>query len=325
MKPFFAPLALVIASVTLLTPTGVNADEISIRAIGFLPKNHPVMAQAPVWVEQVNSALKGKFNIKYIGGPEVIPALQQAEAVGKGVIDIVMVPTAFYQSQLPEASAFSLSRKSSAEEREPGGLYDVMAKRHEALNMHYIGRVHYGNFYLWTKDKIPNLEGLKGVKLRTTALYDRFMKRLGAIPVTVPETETYTALEGGTVNGMGWPVSGPRERGWTKIVKNVIDLPFYSASNVLILMNQEKWKALPPDVQAKLTEITVAFEPKMVKHFKDAENVEWAELQKAGVNRIKFSDAENRKYIDAAYDVEWENLATKMPDRVAELRRLTGN
>jgi hypothetical protein len=55
------------------------------------------------------------------------------------------------------------------------------------------------------------------------------------------------------------------------------------------------------------------------------ENVEWAELQKAGVSRIRFSDAENKKYIDAAYDVEWENLATKMPDRVAELRRLTGN
>lgn len=325
MKRFFAPLAVIAASATLLMSSGANADEISVRAIGFLPKNHPVMAQASVWVEQVNSALKGKLSVKYIGGPEVIPALQQAEAVGKGVIDVAMVPTAFYQSQLPEASAFSLSRKSAAEEREPGGLYDVMVKRHEALNLRYVGRVHYGNFYLWTKDKVASLDGLKGVKLRTTALYDRFMRRLGAIPVTVPEAETYTALEGGTVNGMGWPVSGPRERGWTKVVKNVIDLPFYSASNVLILMNQGKWKSLPPDVQAKLIEVTAAFEPKMVQHFKNAENAEWTELQKVGVTRIKFSAAENKKYLDAAYDVEWENLATKLPDRVAELRRLTGN
>jgi TRAP-type C4-dicarboxylate transport system substrate-binding protein len=141
----------------------------------------------------------------------------------------------------------------------------------------------------------------------------------------VPEGETYTALEGGTVSGMGWPVSGPRERGWTKVVKNVIDLPFYSASNVLILMNLDKWKALSPSTQAKMIELTAAFEPKMVQHFKDAETVEWVELQKAGVTRIKFSDAENKKYIDAAYDVEWEYLATKLPDRVAELRRLTGN
>lgn len=325
MKQFFAPLAIIVASVTLLMPSGANADEISIRAVGFLPKNHPVMAQAPVWVEQVNNALKGKLNVKYIGGPEIIPSLEQSEAVAKGVIDIAMVPSAFYQSQLPEASVFSLSRKSAAEERAPGGLYDYMVKRHEALNLHYIGRVHYGNFYLWTTDKITSLDGFKGVRLRTTALYDRFMRRLGAIPVTIPETETYTALEGGTVAGMGWPVSGPRERGWTKIVKNVIDLPFYSASNVLILMNQEKWKTLPPDVQAKLIEVTAAFEPKMVQHFKDAENAEWVELQKVGVVRIKFSDAENKKYLNAAYDVEWENLATKMPDRVSELRRLTGN
>jgi TRAP-type transport system periplasmic protein len=325
MKRIVAPLAVIAASAALVMSSPLRAEEISVRAIGFLPKNHPVMAQAQPWVDGINGALKGKLNVKYVGGPEVIPALQQAEAATKGVIDIVMVPTAFYQSQLPEASAFSLSRKTVEEERQPGGLYDVMVKRHEALNLHYIGRVHYGNFYLWTKDKVAGIDGLKGVKLRTTALYDRFMRRIGAIPVTVPEGETYTALEGGTVGGMGWPVSGPRERGWTKIVKNVIDLPFYSASNVLILMNQEKWKTLPPDVQAKVIEMTALFEPKMVKHFKDAENVEWAELQKVGVSRIKFSDAENKKYLDAAYDVEWENLVTKVPERVTELRRLTGN
>ena len=323
MKRFVA--SLMVAASAAVLPASVRADEVSLRAIGFLPKNHPVMAEVQVWVDAVNSALKGEVNVKYIGGPEIIPSLQQAEAVGKGVIDIAMVPTAFYQSQLPEASAFSLSRKTVTEEREPGGLYDVMVKRHEALNMRYIGRIHYGNFYLWTKDKITTLDGLKGVKLRTTALYDRFMRRVGAIPVTVPEGETYTALEGGTVSGMGWPVSGPRERGWTKVVKNVIDLPFYSASNVLILMNLDKWKALSPSAQAKIIELTAAFEPKMVQHFKDAETAEWVELQKAGVTRIKFTDAENKKYIDAAYDVEWEYLATKLPDRVAELRRLTGN
>lgn len=323
MNRFIAPLAII--GVSLLVTQAASAEEVALRAIGFLPKNHPVMAQAPVWVEQINAALKGKLNVRYIGGPEIMPGLQQAEAASKGVIDIVMVPTAYYQSQLPEASAFSLSRKSATEEREPGGFYDAMVKRHETLNIRYIGRVHYGNFYIWTKDKVATIDGLKGVKLRTTALYDRFMKRLGAIPVTVPEAETYTAIEGGTVSGIGWPVSGPRERGWTKVIKNVIDLPFYSASNVLIVMNQDKWKALPPDVQAKVIEVTAAFEPKMVKHFKDAENAEWAELQKLGVARNKFSDAENKKYLDAANDVEWENLATKLPDRVAELRRLTGN
>ena len=101
-----------VAASAAVRPASARADEVSLRAIGFLPKNHPVMAEVQVWVDAVNSALKGEVNVKYIGGPEIIPSLQQAEAVGKGVIDIAMVPTAFYQSQLPEASAFSLSRKS---------------------------------------------------------------------------------------------------------------------------------------------------------------------------------------------------------------------
>ncbi len=320
----FASLVIAVCS-TFVSWAPAHADEVTLRAIGFLPKNHPLMAQEQVWVDQINAALKGKLRINYIGGPEVIPGLQQAEAVGKGVIDIAFDPTAYYQSQLPEAAAFVLSRKTPTEERAPGGFYDLMVKRHEQLNIRYLGRALYASFYLWTKDKVTRLEDLRGMKMRTTALYDRFMKGLGAVPVTIPEGETYTALEGGTVSGLGWPVSGLRARGWTKVIRHAIDLPFYAANNIVIIMNLDKWKALPPDVQAKVIEVTAAFEPKMVKYYKDAEAAEWAELDKAGVSRIRFSEAENRKYVSTAYEVEWQNIAAKLPDRVSELRRLTGN
>jgi len=63
----------------------------------------------------------------------------------------------------------------------------------------------------------------------------------------------------------------------------------------------------------------------MVAHYRQAEAEEWSLLEKAGVAKIRFSDAENRRFIDTAYKVEWDNLATKVPDIVGELRKLTGN
>jgi TRAP-type C4-dicarboxylate transport system substrate-binding protein len=143
--------------------------------------------------------------------------------------------------------------------------------------------------------------------------------------VTIPEADTYSALEGGTVKGFGWPAAGPRERGWTKVVNHVIDLPFFGSNNIVILMNLDKWKALPPEVQKEIERVTTAFEPKMVEYFRDAEAAEWAELEKIGVERIKFSEAENKRFVDMAYQVEWDNLATKVPEHVTDLRRLTGN
>jgi len=315
----------VAAASTLFIALPASAQEVTLRAIAFIPKTHPLMAQTQVWVNDVNAALTGKLRVNYVGGPEVIPGLQQTEAVGKGVIDIAFNPTAYYQSTFPEGGALILSRRSVSEEREAGGLYDFMVKRHEKLNVRYIGRALWSPFYLWTSTRAANVDGLKGQKMRTSALYDRFMTALGVLPVTMPESDTYTALEGGTVTGFGWPMAGPRERGWIKSAKYVIDLPFFASNNIVIIMNLDKWKALPEDVRKEIERVTAAFEPKMVQHYRQAEAEEWALLEKAGVSKIKFSDAENKRYVDTAYKVEWDNLATKLPDLVGELRRLTGN
>ncbi len=325
MRRAFGVVMAAAVSLSLLA-AGAARAEVTLRAVGFIPKNHPLLAQAQAWVNEVNTALNGKLRINYVGGAEVIPAFQQAGAVGKGVVDIAFNPTAFYQSTFPEAAAFVLSRKSVTEERAPGGFRDHMVAQHERLNLRYVGRALWSPFYFWTAKPADTLASLSGRKLRTSALYDRFMRAVNVVPVTIPEGDTYTALEGGTVDGFGWPLAGPRERGWTKIARHVIDLPFFGSNNVVIIMNLDKWKALPPDVREAVDRITAAFEPKMVEHYRKAEAAEWAELDKLGVVRTKFRDeADNRRFVDTAYEVEWKNLEAKIPAGVAELRRLTGN
>jgi TRAP-type C4-dicarboxylate transport system substrate-binding protein len=309
----------------ILSLNSACAGEVTFKAVAFIPKNHPLMSQTIVWVDMINKELTGKVKINYVGGPEVIPGLQQVEAVRKGVIDIAFNPTAYYQNILPEGGAFILSKYTPTEERKPGGFYDFMVKRHEKINSRYIGRMLWTPFYLWPKEDVKTLDDLKGIKMRTSALYDRFMKALGIVPVTISAGDTYTALERGTVGGFGWPNMGPRQRGWLEVVKNVIDLPFYGSNNITAVMNLDKWNKLPKDVQDQIIAVTTKFEESMYNHFVSATDKEWAELDKAGVNRIKFSEAENKKYIDLAYQVEWDNLAQKVPDLIVELKKVTGN
>ena len=309
----------------ILSLNSAIAGEVTFKAVAFIPKNHPLMSQTIVWVDMINKELAGKVKINYVGGPEVIPGLQQVEAVRKGVIDIAFNPTAYYQNILPEGGAFILSKYTPTEERKPGGFYDFMVKRHEKINSRYIGRMLWTPFYLWPKEDVKSLDDLKGIKMRTSALYDRFMKALGIVPVTISAGDTYTALERGTVGGFGWPNMGPRQRGWLEVVKYVIDLPFYGSNNITAVMNLDKWNKLPKDVQDQIVSVTTKFEESMYNHFVSATDKEWAELDKAGVNRIKFSEAENKKYIDLAYQVEWDNLAQKVPDLIVELKKVTGN
>ena len=296
----------------------------TLRAISCIPKTHPVMTQAVVWVDMVNDHLKGRLSIDYLGGPEVIDRFQQVEALTNGVVDITFSPTSDYQDRLPSVSTFTLSRLSPSQER-ASGFYQWMVKRHEKINIHYIGRVQAGAFYLWINRQPHSLTDLNGLKMRTGSLYDRFMRKLGMVPVTMNSPEVYTALQRGVVDGFGWPLIGPRQRGWIKQGTCVIDLPFFSASNVVALMNLERWIGLPEELRKQVAAITVDFEPKMLSYFSSMEQREWERLDKLGVVRVKFSDEANREYTDTAYDVEWENIATKVPEDTPELKKLTGN
>jgi TRAP-type C4-dicarboxylate transport system substrate-binding protein len=304
--------------------SGVAGAQNTLKAIGFIPKNDPVLAMANAWVNEVNSKLNGKVRINYVGGPEVITRFQQTEALRTGVIDIVFTPSGDYQDQVPASPAFVLSKLSPSEERQTG-FYDFMAEEHaKKLNAQYLGRVQISPFYLWTKKDPKTLADLKGLKMRSGVLYDRLMREFGMVPVTINAPEVYTALGSGIVDGFGWPVTGPLKRGWLDTTKYVIDLPFYPASNVVALMNLDKWKALPKETQDALTKLTADFEPTMVKHFNDEQDNEWKAIG-SKVTKVKFSDAENKLYLDTAYNVGWKALQDRAPDVVAKLRAMTGN
>jgi TRAP-type C4-dicarboxylate transport system substrate-binding protein len=168
-------------------------------------------------------------------------------------------------------------------------------------------------------------EELAGLKIRTAALYDRFIKKWNAVPVTIAPVDVYTALERGVVDGAGYAILGPRESGWTEKLKYWIDHPFFGSSNGLILMNLDSWNKLPKPLQTKLIDITTAFEPDMRAYYQKADEKEVKVLIKEGIKPIKFSPEVAKYYMDAAYQVEWDALGQKLPDVVPKLKKLTGN
>jgi TRAP-type transport system periplasmic protein len=324
-KLFYCSLVALLAGAFCLgVGAPATAKTKTLRAVSFLPKDHPLCAMVHVWVNRVNKACKGDVKINWVGGPEVIAGFDQANACINNTVQIIFNPTAYFAPLAPEVNAFSLSKLTFQQEREPGGFYDFMQKRIAKIGMMYIGTWLYDPFYLRVNRPVKTLADLKGLKMRTSALYDRFMKKLGMVPVTVKFGDTYTALERGLVDGFGWSTLGPAEWGWLNHCKYIIDIPFYTRQNTLILMNLGVWNGLSKDVQKKIMDITVKFEPEMEAYFKKKEKEEWEKYDKMGIVRIKFSPEENKKYYDTAYDAEWEDLEKKVPDLVPVMKRLTG-
>ncbi len=319
----FILTAFVVACLSFFPNPDAKA-ETQLKAISFLPKDHKLCAMIPVWINSVNSELKGVAKITWVGGPEIMAPFNQPEAVRKGIFQMAFSPAAYYSGMLPEADTISLSRYDFKKEREKGGLWDYMVEHHKKINVIPLGTWLYDPFYLYVKKPITKLDDLKGLKLRTAAKYDKFMKRLGIVPVTIEFGETYTALQRGAVDGFGWPTIGPKDWGWLDNIKYVIDIPFYARQNTLILMNLDTWQKLPKDAQEKIINFTIKFESDMKAYFEKAIVNEKIEMEKMGVKRIKLSPEETKKYLEMADSAFLEDLEKKMPDQVKTLKSIMG-
>lgn len=326
MKKLFVLISILsfVVIMSSLNIANISAQPMELKGVSFLPKDHRLCAMIPVWISKVNTELKDSIKVNWLGGPEVMPAFEQPEAIRKGIFQVGFIPAAYYGGLLPEADAISLSTYDFKKEREKGGVFDHFVERHKKINMILLGTWLYDPFYLYVRKDIKGIEDLKGLKMRTAAKYDKMMLKLGMVPVTVQFGETYTALQRGVVDGFGWPTIGPREWGWLEYSKYVIDIPFYTRQNTFMVMNLDAWNKLPQKVQDKLVDITVNYEPEMKAYFDKEIDKEKKEMEKLGVKRIKFSATETKKYLDATSEAFWEDLEKKVPDEVKVLKKLMG-
>lgn len=322
MKKSRIVVLLVIVSVIL--GFGINLVQAAdLKAVSFAPRNHPLInPHGHELIKMLNKALQGQAKFKYIGGPEVIPAKEQVEAVKNNVVQLSMLPTAYHASHTPIAATMILAKADNAMELRKSDYHKIISEDYEKIGVKYLGPTAWFIFHMWLKEPVKSLEDLKGRKMRSFFIYDRFQRALGITPVNMPLGEVYTALERGVVDGFCMPLIGPREIGLTKLAKFIIPYGFY-LPDVMTIMNLDTWNKLGKAGQKKVEEvITNEYEPYMMKYFTKLNELEWDLLAKEGVKKITFTDEQAKKYLATAYQAKWAEYAEKLPaDVVKKLKK----
>jgi len=327
MKKVFIGFLIILGVITLgfFNLPSLTAQPMELKGVSFVPKDHPIAAMCHTWIDRANTEMKDVLKFNWVGGPEVIPPFDQAEALRKGVIQFGFLPSAYYTGLLPDADIISLSRYDYKKERERGGVFDYFVERHKTINMMFLGTWLYDPFCLRVNKAVKGLGDLKGLKMRTAAKYDKMMLKLGIVPVTIQFGEVYTALQRGVVEGFGWSVLGPRDWGWLEYCKYLIDIPFYTRQNTLIVMNLDIWNKLSKKDQDKLMDLTIKFEPDMKAYFdKKLDNELNVEYPKIGITKIKFSPEDTKKFLDASVTAMWEDVEKKVPEQAKTIKKIMG-
>jgi TRAP-type C4-dicarboxylate transport system substrate-binding protein len=113
------------------------------------------------------------------------------------------------------------------------------------------------------------------MKIRCTGMAAKIVTALGGVPVAMPMGDTYDSLSRGVVDGSMAPQESLQGWKWGEVVKYTIENYGSSYSTgMFVVMNKEKWNALPPDVQGIIEKVN--------EEWIEKQGRTWDEIDKEG-------------------------------------------
>lgn len=295
------------------------AQEAVLKGISGFPEGTAYSSKFEAYIKLVNEKGKGLVRINYLGGaPKVMPTFDVGKNLRDGLVDIISSTGAYYTNVVPEADAQKLLEIPMAELRKNGGMAYLEKIYNDKMKAHYLARTYsYDEFHIYVNKEIKTPD-FKGLKLRVTPIYRAMVEKLGGTAVTSAPPEVYTMLERNTVDGYGWPARGIFDFSWQKVTKYRIDPGFYNA-DLQMLVNLDVWTKKLNDAQRKLlTELAMAIE--VDTGDKAINAAERKKQEDAGIKVIRFSAADEKKYLDVIRDAGWESVIKTSPEHGPKLR-----
>jgi TRAP-type C4-dicarboxylate transport system substrate-binding protein len=207
------------------------------------------------WLKQVEDATGGKVKIQAYHGQTLAKAKDLWNATKTGIADIGWICHGYFPNLTPLSDVISLpALPFTTAEKGSEVMWQLYEQFPEIQNEYRDVKVllFYTSepYTLITRDKpVTSVEDIKGLKIRMTGgPPTEMVKSLGGVPLLVPMTDAYIALQKGVADGMGTPWEAIHTYRFYEVVNHYTEVPF-PAVYFSIVMNKSTWDDLPPDVQ----------------------------------------------------------------------------
>jgi TRAP-type C4-dicarboxylate transport system substrate-binding protein len=242
-----------------LVPAASKSAPVELTYSNFFPPTHIQSKLAEAWCREVEKRTGGAVKITYYPGQTLTKAKQTYDAVVSGMADIGFSILQYTRGRFPLMDVINLplgypsGRVATAiinelvDKFKPGELADTQVMY---LHSHGPGFIH-------TRGKaVRRMEDLKGLKIRSHGPTAEMIKALGGTPIAFPMPELYQSIQKGVVNGGIYPMEA--NKGWRLAEVTDYAAACYSIAYGLgffVVMNKEKWNALPHDVKKTIMHI----------------------------------------------------------------------
>jgi TRAP-type mannitol/chloroaromatic compound transport system substrate-binding protein len=237
------------------------APEVRWRLTSSFPKSQDALfGAAQLLCRYVAEATDKRFQIQAYAAGELATSRQALDVVTSGSVECAHTPLSFHAARdmtlsLGAGLPFGLNaRQQQAWWNHGGGatLVNASLKKLAAVGIPAgtIGSQMGG----WFKREISALDDLKALRFRIAGLGGPIFARIGAVPFDLPHADVMAALENNAIDGAEYLSPHDDERlGLVKLAKyNHGPCWWESAGMVHLVVNLEKWNALPASYRAAL-------------------------------------------------------------------------
>jgi TRAP-type C4-dicarboxylate transport system substrate-binding protein len=217
-------------------------------------------ARANCWIlDEIEKRSKGRLKIEYYWSGSLLPAKETVAGLKTGVADLAIVTGAYETGKLPLLTITSLPMTGTRFYSSAMAIADLMLMPEfkaelDRYNVRYISFYQNSSYGLWANKSVHTIADLKGKKIRAVAEQATLMKELGAVPVSMVVTETYTALQRGTVDGsLANPIFAFDYK-FFEVCPHYYSMMFGNVGYILGV-NKDSWNKVPSDIQQMFTDL----------------------------------------------------------------------
>ena len=271
--------------------------------------------------EILRDASGGGVAIEVHYASALVPPKEQLEAIKLGLIEGAGMCVGYHAARMPLAHVLELpflltdDIEANAKIMDAVFAHPLIEKNlAEEWNTKYLMNGVLPRYEFMGNRRIARVEDMQGVRMRMSGANSLLLEEFHAVPTMVTAPETYTALERGTVDVVGFP--------WTygfgsyrlfEVSKYVSDGIAMSGFACFFGIALDTWNALPEHLKAMLPRLRKEGQEAMIRGYEEADE-QWLPIIRERLEIVPFPTMERDKMIAKSQAI-WDKWAKNLDAR----------
>ncbi len=277
-----------------------GSDEVTtLRFSHFMTANDNINTEGfEPWAKKIEEDSNGRIKVEIYPSATLSKPGATYDAAAKGTVDIGMQVQGYTAGRFPLTQIVELPGISNTAQEQTCILYKLYndgAISSEYEDTHLLSLMGSGQGALHTADKpIRTPADMKGMRIRQPSVVaSHVIDAVGAAPVGMPASDTYTSLQRGVIDGLAFTWQPIQAFRLDELLSHHTNIPFYN-STFVVTMNKDKYNSLPDDLKKVIDDNSgIVLSERIAKIFDDSNEAAMAAAREKGDTMIDIPDPLN--------------------------------